>query len=146
MKKLKRETNNAIVKGKSNIFRLNKENKTIKYRIHRGIRNHFEQEEEHYCKPVIVNNFYSNSYIEHKRKRDRKTLSVKKYLTKIKPFFKDAINNIKKPGTWKIQLTITINFVSSKNNNDDLVIEVIEELLKSLHNSYQNNLMEVDGN
>ena len=58
---------------------------------------------------------------------------------------------------WKIQLTITINFIPSKNDNDeehvmhsksdnietminDEVDEVIEELFKSLLNRYQNNL------
>ena len=47
-----------------NVFRLEKENKGIKDRIIRDIRNLFEYEEEDYCKLVIVNSFRSNSYME----------------------------------------------------------------------------------
>ena len=44
-----------------------KENKTIKDRRIRDIKNLFEQEEDHH-KPVRVGNFYSNNYIEYERK------------------------------------------------------------------------------
>ena len=67
---------------------------------------------------------------------------------------KDIINDLKISDTWKIQLTITINFVSSKDDNDkeclmhsesdnieitinDESDEVIEELFKSLLNRHQ---------
>ena len=42
----------------------------------RDIRNRFEhEEEENCCKPVRVNNFWSNNYIEYESKGDRnKTL------------------------------------------------------------------------
>ena len=59
---------------------------------------------------------------------------------------------------WKVQLTIAINFIFSKDNDEESVMhsksdnikimindrtdEVIEELLKSLRNRYQNNLEE----
>ena len=42
------------------IFRLKKENKAIKNRIIRGIRNLFEHEEDYY-KPQTVANFWSNN-------------------------------------------------------------------------------------
>ena len=61
----------------------------------------------------------SNSYIEYKSKGDRKTLSVEEYLKKIRPYLKDIINNLKKSDTWKIQLTTTIIFISSKYDNDE---------------------------
>ena len=32
-------------------------------------------------------------------------------LNKIRPYFKDILNNLKKSDTWKIQLTIAINFI-----------------------------------
>ena len=57
---------------------------------------------------------------------------------------------------WKIQLTIAINFISSKDNDEEHVMsskndkkeikindkadEVMEKLFKSLLNRYQNNL------
>ena len=61
---------------------------------------------------------------------------------------KDIINDLKKPDTWKIQLTIAINFISSKDSDEEYVMysksdyiknmindkadEVIEELFQSL--------------
>ena len=70
---------------------------------------------------------------------------------------KGVIKNLQKSDTWKIQLTVTINFISSKDHNDEesemhsisdnikvMIIdeadEVVENLFKSLHNRYQNNL------
>ena len=53
-----------------------------------------------------------------KSKGKRKTLSVKEYLNKTKPYLKDIMNDLKKYGTCKMQLTITITFISSKNDND----------------------------
>ena len=47
-----------------------------------------------------------------------KTLSVEEYLNKIRPYLKDIINNLKKPETHKIQLTIVNNFISSIDNNE----------------------------
>ena len=41
-----------------------------------------------------------------------KISSIKEYLDNIKPYLKDFIYNLKKSDTWKIQLTIAINFVS----------------------------------
>ena len=69
---------------------------------------------------------------------------------------KDIINNLKKFDTWKIHLTTEINFMSSKDNDEECVMhskndkieimvndktdEVIEELFKSLHSRYQTGL------
>ena len=75
---------------------------------------------------------------------------------KKKTYLKD-INNLKKIDMWKIQSTITINVISSKDDNDeehvmhsksdkieimvnDEADQIIEELFKSLRNRYQNNL------
>ena len=57
MKKLKKEINDATIKCIRNIFRPKNENKTIKGRIIRDIRNLFEHKEGNYYKPVKVNNF-----------------------------------------------------------------------------------------
>ena len=100
-----------------------------------------------------------------------KSLSVKKYLTRIKAYLSDIIINYKTQGTWriyscnekiehktqsewKIQLTMAINFISSKLDSDETRIrhpkseiieiimgseteEVIEELFKSLRQKYK---------
>ena len=90
-----------------------------------------------------------------------KTLSVKEYLNKISSYLKDIINNLKKFDTWKIQLKIVNNFISSIHNDEECVMhsksdnieimindeadEVIKELFNSLKNRYQNNLESLKG-
>ena len=76
---------------------------------------------------------------------------VTEYLNEIKPYLEEEIiNNFKLSDTWKIQLTIPINFISSKDNDEECVIhskidnidimindkadEVLEEIFKSLRN------------
>ena len=75
------------------------------------------KKEENYYKPVRVNNFRSNNYIEYKSKGDKsRILSVEEYLDKIWPYLRAIINDLKK--SWKIQLAMTINSISSKDDND----------------------------
>ena len=116
-----------------------------------------EEEKHNYYKPVRVNNFWSNNYIEYESNVDRnKTLSIEEYLN-----LKDIINNLKKSDTWKIQLTIANNFISSKDNDEERVMhsqsdnieiminyeadEVKKELFDSLENRYQNDLKSMKG-
>ena len=68
----------------------------------RDIRNIFKHEKADYYKPVRINNFWNNNYIEYKTKGDRKTPSVKKYLHKIRPYLKDIMNNLQKYDIWKV--------------------------------------------
>ena len=114
-----------------------------------------------YDKPVRVRNFWSNNYIKYESNGDRnKTLSIEEYLNKIRQYLNDIINNLKKSDTLKIQLTIANNFLSSIDNDEERVVhsksdnieimindevEVIEKLLESLKNRYQNNLESVRG-
>ena len=79
----------------------------------------------------------------------------------VSPYLKDIINNLKKSDTWKIQLTIANNFISSIDNDGERVmhsksdnIEImisnevdksIEEFFDSLKNRYQNNLESMKG-
>ena len=63
------------------------------------------------------------------------------------------INNLKKSDTWKIHLTITINLISSKDDNDEgdvvhsqrdnieiMISDEADEDFDSLKNIYQSNL------
>ena len=141
MKNLRPEEK-KVIKNIRNIFRLEKGTKEIKDKVLIDIKNLFEE-----CyKPVRVNNFWSNNYIEYKSNDDRyKILSVEECLDKIRPCLKDTINDLKKSDAWKIQLTIRINFISSKDDNDEEHImhsksdnieimiryEIIEELFDS---------------
>ena len=45
-------------------------------------------------------------------------LSTEEYLNEIRPYLNDIMNNHKTQGELKIQLTTTINFMSSKNSNE----------------------------
>ena len=49
-------------------------------------------------------------------------LLIGEYLNKIRAYLKNIINDLKKSDTWKIQLTIAINFMSSKDNDEELVM------------------------
>ena len=59
-----KELNYTGITDISNFFLSKKETKAIKDRILRDIKNLPEDEEENYYKPVRVNNFWSNNYIE----------------------------------------------------------------------------------
>ena len=54
-----------IIKDIRNIFRLEKETKAIKSRILSDMTSQFEHEDKNYYKPVTVNKFWSNNYIEY---------------------------------------------------------------------------------
>ena len=83
------------------------------------IRNIFEQERDYY-KSIRVGNFYSSNYIEHKNNGDRdKNVSIEERLNKIKPYLKDIIINLQKLDAWKILSAISINFISSKDINEE---------------------------
>ena len=113
-----------------------------------------------YYKPIIVNDTFNNNYIQYKSKGDNdKILTIREYLNMIRPYLVDMINDHKNQREWKIQLTMAINFISSKpdsdetgimhteSNNTEIMIgsdtnEIIEELFKSLLDKYQENLEE----
>ena len=155
---MKKEIDDTAIKDIRKLLRLKKENKVIKDKLLRGIRNLFEHgEEKNYYEPVTVSIFLSNNYIEYKSKSDRKkTLSVQEYPDKIRPYLKHIINNLKKSNTWKIQLIIASHFIYSIDNDEEHVMhsksdnieamindeadEVIKERFDSLENRYQNNL------
>ena len=153
----KKQFKENIIKSIRNLFKLKKESEAIKDRIFRDIRTFFKQEDDYY-KPIRVGNFWNNNYIEHESSGDRsKNLSVNEYLDKIKPYLRDIIINPQKSDTWKIQLTVAINFIYSKDVDEERVMhsksgnteftpydnanEVVNELFEtvSLPNWFRNN-------
>ena len=46
---------------------------------------------------------------------------VEEYLNKVRPYLKD-IDDLKESDTWKIQLTIANNFISSIDNDEERVM------------------------
>ena len=83
-------------------------------------------------------------------------LTLDEYLNKIKTFLKNIIIDLQSSDTWKIQLTIAINFISSKDvkeelkmhsNNNNITFtscndasEAVNKLFESLCSRYQDNL------
>ena len=60
------------------------------------------------------------NYIEFESNDDtNKTLSVEEYLNQIIPYLKGMII-LKKPKTWKNQITIANNFISSIGNKENV--------------------------
>ena len=51
-----------------------------------------------------------------------RTYHQKNTLNKIKPYQRDVITDLQESDTWKIQLTIAINFIFSKNVEEDRVM------------------------
>ena len=133
--------------------------------------------DEDYYKPIIAKGAFNDDYIRYESKGDKgKNLSMKKYLNMIKPYLSDIINDHKAQGKWiihhssnkimeyktqsewKIQLTMAINFTSSKDsdesrtmhtksNNVEIIMgsetdEIIEEFFKSFLQKYQKGLEE----
>ena len=121
--------------------------------------------DEDYYKPIIAKSDFDGGFIQYESKGEKgKNLSIKRYLNMIKPYLIDIINNHKTrglgryhssnkswlgetPSEWKIQLTMAINFISSKDsdetrtmhtksNNVEIMIgsetdEIIEDLFES---------------
>ena len=120
---LKEYIDDTTVKDIRNLYRLRKWNEAIKHRIIRDISNLSEHEEKDYYKPVRVGNFRSNNYTEYESHGDRLiTLSVEEYPNKIRLYLKDIRNDLKESNMWKVQLMIAINFMSSKDNDEEYVV------------------------
>ena len=87
----KKESEENIIKNTRNLFKLKIENKKIKDRIIRDIWALSKQEND-YCKPKRVSNFWNNSYFKYESSGNKnKNLSLKGYLDKIKAYFRDII-------------------------------------------------------
>ena len=75
---------------------------------------------EDYYKPIITKGAFNNNYIQYESKGDKdKMLTVNEYLDMIRLYLVDIMNDHKIQSEWNIQLTIAINFVSSKPDSDE---------------------------
>ena len=130
--------------------------------------------DEDYYKRKIVNGTFNNNYIQYESKGNKgKILTPSKYLNMIRPYLSDIINDPKNQGKFRIhsgntitehktqserriQLTMAVNFISSKDsdetrtmhvksNNVEIMMgnetdEIIKELFKSSLQKYQERL------
>ena len=109
---------------------------------------------------IVVKGSFNNNYAQYESKGDKnKILSIREYLNMIRPYSVNMINDHKNQSEWKIQLTIAVNFISSKPESDETCImhtksnnieimigsdtnKVIEKLFESLSDEYQEHLKE----
>ena len=98
----------------------------IKDKIIRDIRTLCEQQEEHYYKPKRVSNFWNNNYIEYESNEKNRNL----YINKIEPYLRNIIIDLQNSDIWKTQLTIAINFISSKDVEEGRVIHSRSDNIK----------------
>ena len=86
-----------------------------------------------------------------------RNLLLDEYLNKIKPYLRNTITDLQNSDAWKIQLTIVIKFISSKDAEEERVMhsstgnikftsysnanEVIKEHFESLCAKYQENFI-----
>ena len=123
IKKLKNLSKSKIKETEKYLFELEESlSKRRKYVDNDDIENLFNQStNEDYYKPIKTKNSFDNknNYIEYESKGDKdKILFVKEYLDMIRPYLSDMINDHKTQGEWKIQLTMSIYFMSPKDSEE----------------------------
>ena len=82
-----------------------------------------DDNDDNYYKPVLVKSSFKNNYKYYESRGDKdKKLSVKQYLYMIMPYLSDLINDHKNIGNesneWKIQLNMSVNFISSNDTGE----------------------------
>ena len=93
----------------------------------RDIENLFDEvSEEDYYKPILVKSSFKGNYKYYESRGDKeKRLSVKQYLNKITPYLYDLINDHRiARRVWKIQISMRVNFISSKDTGETRTIYV----------------------
>ena len=84
---------------------------------------------------------------------ENKNLFLDEYLNKIEPYLRNIRTNLQKSDTWEIQLTIPINFISSKDEEGERIMHskggnvklksyndaniIFDKLFESLRSKYQ---------
>ena len=76
--------------------------------------------EEDYYKPILIKISFKGNYKYYESRGDKeKRLSVKQYLNKITPHLYDLINDhMIARRVWKIQISMRVNFISSKDTGE----------------------------
>ena len=69
-------------------------------------------------------------------------MSVEEYFNTISPYLKDIINNLKKSDTWKIQLSIANNFISSIDNDEEHVMHSKSDNIEIMMNDKADEIIE----
>ena len=110
----------------------------------RDIENLFDKvSEEDYYKPILVKSSFKGNYKYYESRGDKeKRLSVKQYLNKITPYLYDLINDHRiARRVWKIQISMRVNFISSKDTGETRTIYVWSDNVKIMWVSNINNII-----
>ena len=106
---------------KKSLYNLKKhcDHDDTEYQVIRDIKNLFGEVDEDYYKPIKIKSASNGNYIKYESKVDKdKNLLPKEYLDIIRSYLSDMINDHKTRIEWEIQLTMQINFISSKDSKE----------------------------
>ena len=121
----------------------------------RDIENSFDNIDDlDYYKPILTKSSFNSKYEYYEIRGDRhKNLSIKQYLTMIKPELAELINKKKKNNELKMQLSMGVNFMHTadrdknctfhvKSDNAEIRLgddtnDIINKLFESFLNNYQ---------
>ena len=112
----------------------------------RDIENLFDEaSEEDYYKPILVKSSFKGNYKYYESRGDKeKRLSVRQYLNKITPHLYDLINDHRiARRVWKIQISMRVNYISSKDTGETLTIYVWGDNTNIMRGMTQMILLEV---
>ena len=105
-----------------------------------------------YYKPERVRNAFKNdigdyNYIVYESRGSKYYDSLEEYLSKNKPYLENMIRNYISIGEWKIQLTVSTQFISSRNPEQfrSDIDDAVNNLLVTLKENYVNNLARMEG-
>ena len=91
------------------------------------------------AKPIRAGNFSNNTYIQFKSNGDRnRNLSAPEHLNELEPYLRDIIISLQKSDTWKIQVTIAIKFISSKDIDKELIMHWKSDKKRIMHSKSGN--------
>ena len=164
---------NRVIRQLKHLFE-GKKNKYIDYddEEYRGIRDlqyvfqEVNKTDEDYYKPERVRNAFKNdtggyNHIIYESRGSQYYDSLEEYLSKIRPYLEKMIRNYISISEWKIQLAISIQFISSRNpeqfrirhsNSENIEImtgsdidDAVNNLLIILKENYTNDLASMEG-
>ena len=118
-------------------------------------------EDEGYYKPERVKNAFNDNYRVYESRGSQYYESLEEYLSKIKPYLETMIREYMSTGEWKLQLTISVKFISSRNpeqihirysyseNNEIMsgtdMSDAVNNLLTALKENYIKDLSRMEG-
>ena len=115
--KTQKKSEEKITNTIRNLFILKEKEK---HRIIADNRTIFEEDDDEYYTPKRISKFWNNNYIEYENNGDRnKHVLLEEFLIKL--YLRDIRVDLQLD-TWEIKLTIVINFISSKDAEEEHVM------------------------